>query len=39
MAKDGPGAYDLFILFWSKIYRGCPDTPHKFYSISQLDQI
>jgi hypothetical protein len=26
------------ILFWSKLYSGCPDTPNRIYSILNLDQ-
>ncbi len=27
------------ILFWSKFYLGCPDTPNRIYSILYLDQV
>ncbi len=27
------------ILFWSKFYSGCPDTPNRIYSIMYLDQV
>jgi hypothetical protein len=27
------------ILFWSKFYSGCPDTPNRIYSILYLDQV
>ncbi len=27
------------ILFWSKFYSGCPDTPKRIYSILYLDQV
>ncbi len=27
------------ILFWSKLYSGCPDTPNRIYSILYLDQV
>ncbi len=27
------------ILFWSKFYSGCPDTPDRIYSILYLDQV